>query len=67
MKQRFSIFGAAAGVLFGLLVVLISDGTSPSALIEFTVRATVVCIFAAMGAAAGLLAGWMFVRFLRKR
>ena len=67
MKQRFSIFGAAAGFLFGLLVVLLSDATSSSAWVELATRAVVLSIFVAMGAAVGLLAGWVVGFFFRKR
>ncbi len=65
MKKRFAIFGAAAGCLWGLLVVLLSDGTSSSAGAELAMRAVVLCIFVALGAGAGLVVGWVADRFFR--
>lgn len=65
MKKRFAIFGAVAGCLWGLLVVLVSDGTSASAGADFAMRAVVLGIFVALGAGAGLVVGWVADRFLR--
>ena len=67
MKKRVSIFGAATGFLWGLLAVFLSDGTSSSAWGDLAIRAVVVCIFVALGAAAGLVAGWVVGLFIRKR
>ncbi|MSU62830.1 MAG: hypothetical protein EXS31_10605 [Pedosphaera sp.] len=65
MKKGFAIVGAAAGFLWGLLAVLLSDGTSSSAWGEIAMRAAVLCIFVALGAVAGMVVGWVAGLFFR--
>jgi len=65
MKKRFTIFGAVAGCLWGLLGGLLSDGTSSSAWADLAMRAVVLGIFVALGAGAGLLVGWVAELYFR--
>jgi hypothetical protein len=53
------MLGATLGLVWGLLVVCLSDGGSASLWAEVATRAIVVAFFVAVGAAAGLLLGWI--------
>lgn len=67
MRRRFRTIGAAVGLLWGLLVVQLSDGISESAAADLANRATAVCLFGGIGAGAGWVVGWVIDRLFREK
>ena len=67
MKRQFAMFGAALGLLWGLLVVWLSDKGTSNSLQDFAIRAAVACTFTAVAAAAGWLVGWVVDQLRCKR